>query len=389
MIPIDPHPFKLCSVSPVVVEQIPNMTGHEVLSHYRRTPHSIVIDSHRPDIAPHIVITPPDSWDVFTATESNRINYQNLCNLPVPPFYLSTCRMPTYQEWMSMCYPPPPQEYNVASSSAPALIPGAPVFNRISFQSLCDRAADERLYHFTRDLHFVNHRRLYKVAAIAASLRGQEFRIRHDYSRKCLATFEKPYRWTDPADPILSALGRCCDTHIIHSVNSFLAPHIVIQECGPNDPWTRWNNATDYQDLAFGNSLGVISSNRAPLTYLNVPDESDTDETIDMAWEDEDCLSSGCSSYPQTPSTLDGLSDGFLFEEDITECPTYLGFSESASVVQEEASLPRSKATFFLLDEDEDDGPPEFDEWYISIAARTHAVEEAGRNANGAMVHHF
>lgn len=131
--------------------------------------------------------------------------------------------------------------------------------------------------------------------------------------------------------------------------------------------------------------------NRAPLTYINIPgqDTDETIETIDMAWDDQDYLSNSDSSCLQTPSGLDGLGNDFFFEEDITECRSYLEYPECPPVVEEGAPSPRSKARFFLLDEDEDDGPPEFDDWYISIATRTREAEEAERKVNAVIADQY
>lgn len=86
-----------------------------ILYNFRRTPHTIVLDSLHPDLAPHLVITPPpDTWEDSRHAYENRINPQYMANLFVPPFYLFTCRTPTYEEWKAIAYPPPqrrPQPY--------------------------------------------------------------------------------------------------------------------------------------------------------------------------------------------------------------------------------------------------------------------------------------
>lgn len=79
-----------------------------VLHEYRYTPHTIVLDSRCPDLAPHIVITPPDEYSEDPwAAHNNRVDSQTAPNLCVPPFYMTTCRLATYYEWMNMFYPPP------------------------------------------------------------------------------------------------------------------------------------------------------------------------------------------------------------------------------------------------------------------------------------------
>ena len=111
---------------------------------------------------------------------------------------------------------------------------------------------------------------------------------------------------------------------------------------------------------------------------MTCPDAADngTGESIDMHWDRDDDLSSCDSSCPQTPSLQDEFGDVFLFEEDITECPTYQDYPDHSYVVPEDITSPKSKATFFILDEDEDDGPPEFDDWYLAIAKRAQEVHE-------------
>ena len=103
--------------------------AQEILYSYRKTPHTIVIDSHIPDIAPHIVITPPsDPLDAFPVAEGNRVNCQVPWNLVVPPMSLLTSRMPTYEEWTSML------QLLHSPDSHPPHPPGARrVFNRSAF----------------------------------------------------------------------------------------------------------------------------------------------------------------------------------------------------------------------------------------------------------------
>lgn len=79
-----------------------------VLYHHRRTPHTIVLDSRCPDLAPHIVITPPDDdSEIPWVAHNNTAGSQTSGSLCVPPFYMSTSRLPTYYEWVEMFYPCP------------------------------------------------------------------------------------------------------------------------------------------------------------------------------------------------------------------------------------------------------------------------------------------
>ncbi|KDR83986.1 hypothetical protein GALMADRAFT_236543 [Galerina marginata CBS 339.88] len=386
----------LCSVPPFIVDGvIEDTTGHDILKSYRRSSRTIVIDSHRPELAPHIVITPPpDTWDALNVAENNRAGYQTMPNLTVPPFYRSTCRMHTYEELMVTFYPTLLPEENGTQWNAPIRTPGArTVFNHSAFRRLVKHTEHERQFHFTRDICVVIQRRLCKVAAITASLKAEEFRTRYE-SCGFLGSIEKPYKWTDPADPILSDLGKYhTGVHTIHSVNPFVAPHIVIHETSASDPWIYWANATDPQDSSSGNFL-VVPSKGPTLTEDG---KCDVDDELDRQSYMSDPSSRCDSPFPETPQDLQRLGSGFFsdtVEEDIAD-NFQQGYLDYPSVTDEEDTslLPadqleyRSSSTygefrespknkFFILDEDEDDGPPEFDEWFISIAKRTREAEE-------------
>ena len=151
-------------------------------------------------------------------------------------------------------------------------------------------------------------------------------------------------------------------------------PHIAIHESPPNDRYVVWNNSPHPQNYCF---LAISSPN--PLLW-----EKDNHGTADNYHTDTSF--SLCNSYaPATPkdfsSTLEQDLD-FLFGED-THDTQHIYQQYEAELVVRQCSEPRDdddttfplKSEFFI--DDEEDGLPPLDDWYIAIANRCMLPEEA------------
>ncbi|KAJ3507220.1 hypothetical protein NLJ89_g6426 [Agrocybe chaxingu] len=360
----------LCSVSPVIVDnrqEEPN--PQDILFPYRWTPHNVVFDSHCPEVAPHIVITPPTTGDWLQAAQvadSNRAPQQLYSHLPVPPFCGSTCRMHTYDELMALFYPP-----QAVQASYYGFHPSSQrVFNRVAFQKWIESTEQERLCCFARRIVSATQRRLFKVAAEAAGLKARGLRARYDTPGFC-ETFERPYKWVDPIDAILA----CYPTgvHYIPSPSPFSVPHILIHEAPPNDPSIVAANGTPIQVDDGGDALVVLSSRRPIVTYVN-----DTQYILDEDSRSSCSISSVESAGPETPMKLQRVTSGYFDEVVGTDEISEFDYSQYAALVASEDfqrpgsptpdSLPRSK---FYIEEDDDELPSIDDEWYASIIDRT------------------
>jgi len=150
------------------------------------------------------------------------------------------------------------------------------------------------------------------------------------------------------------------------------------------------------QDHCFGNSLVVASSRFSQLQYINPAIEeihhtNDRHESFD---EDEslDYFSDASSSYSSCPPTpqieLHRVGSSFfieLCEEEKEDITVFLqendSMTDSFSVEEEGyeqyAVCGQEVKRKFFIDEDEEDGPPEWDDWFISAAARARDVETA------------
>ena len=141
-------------------------------------------------------------------------------------------------------------------------------------------------------------------------------------------------------------------------------------------------NATPLQDCRGGEILVVLSSRRTAVSYLNDPQFID-DEDYPGSRSD---TSSNCESpLPATPTDLQRVSSGLFLSEDTETMSIDSGYlhQESVESLSEEVDFydPHTRCTGvkarFFIDEDEDDGPPEYDEWYQAIAERTMEREES------------
>lgn len=180
----------------------------------------------------------------------------------------------------------------------------------------------------------------------------------------------------------------------------------MIHGTEPNDPWITWGNSTDVQDCAYDNALVVVSAKGVPLTYVNVTGDEPNNYFGDLSTCDYDEFggsgdtSSLCSSSsgPSTPTGLQRIGSGFFseaVEENLVKCryesySSYIsGFHEDFTSSTSDDNSYHSHSTtlghtssgkFYFADDDDDDvdGPPEYDEWFISIASRTGLAGQAG-----------
>jgi hypothetical protein len=152
-------------------------------------------------------------------------------------------------------------------------------------------------------------------------------------------------------------------------------PLIIITEPPPEDHWIAWNNATNNpQDFGYGRYLTVPSRS---VSFVNFwPDEAEMeerhpdDDLFDV--DPEETSSPVDTPAPGTPVL--GSDDTACFS---ASCAEYDGEEVSGMLVDtwvEDAQSPstceiaRPSCDIFA---GEDDDLPPFDDWYLSIAART------------------
>jgi len=212
-----------------------------------------------------------------------------------------------------------------------------------------------------------SHQRRCKAAFYDACKVAITFRKRYDASPDLFSTIEKPFMWSDPAEPVLLESSRLLGTTIIDSHCPFRVPHIIINAPPPPHPWISLNNATsDPQDHGYGQFLTVPSLS---VSVINAPAEG---------WEDD--ISSDSSSLimdlsesisrPSTPLPETPIDDNleFFFSqpgEDIGDDMTngFFQLIPVPSMICAEGP-PRPPRPIFTIEEDEDDLPP-FDDWYM------------------------
>lgn len=356
------------------------------------TRYNLVLDSNVPHIAPHIVITPPEdnSQDYYTPW-LNGLGPQWPTNLMVviPPNALDHTLV--YMD--SFC--------SSRLNNQSAMPEAKAVFRLSKFKTFVSS-----LMHEHENMHNIvnalqRHHR--KAAAFAASEAARSFLTCNEY--RCPS--EKPFRWTDPAEPFLQRKNQFRGTIVIESPSPFAVPHIIINEPPPQDPWIPWHNATNSpQDHGFGRYLVVL---HRMVLYTNAPESSEDywgslfasseSENLDpQAYrEDTDYGGSSCSeSEPGTPDP-DSLMNDFLldgnnpdFHVEILHVSENVNIFDSFDESPWTAIMDRYSAALLKTQErpfecsgaagfdqttegvtydDEDELPP-FDDWYQSIATR-------------------
>lgn len=219
---------------------------------------NIVLDSARPDLSPHIVITPPDSVDAWN-------NYWASCvNRPGPqdPAYLALLPRSDGLDPLASAPPPPPSAVDGrgareatgattpddAQSEHRALFLGEPrrVYSKSRFRSKvsyilsgfpmgCSEpqvacAAQERDMLFLHNISTAVHRRNLRLAVSNATMSDKgfvlitllqtleaastapSFRTRWD-APNYMRRLERPFQWTDEAEVGMILRGLDRDTH--------------------------------------------------------------------------------------------------------------------------------------------------------------------------------
>jgi len=310
-----------------------------------RNRRNLVLDSVCPELAPHIIITPPaDTEDDYLILSQNCLapQWQHYLMVPPSPLYLLPSNL-------NGCATLAAETPSGAAHDPPC--PSRVVFSRSKFAKTIEQSSAERLilYHVVAALH----RRQRKACAFAASIVAVSFRSRYD-SPDFIWKSDKPFSWTDAAEASLLISTRHWGTVIIDSPCPLTAPHIIINEAPPPNPWVRWQNARDGpQDRRY---LTVPAQSSAAL--VSEPDEGE--ESISSpapALSDE---SPPESPLPGTPPYDSGASSG----EFGCDCDADLHCLHDVAYA---ANFARPACELFAA---EDEGLPPFDTWYTSVMER-------------------
>ncbi|PPQ65377.1 hypothetical protein CVT24_011487 [Panaeolus cyanescens] len=362
----------------------------------------------------------------------SRLQYLTREFLFVPPLFRSTCRMHTYQELLEdnpylPSFPPPPHfcgndvflgaQCAQVTPVSRALDPPLPVFNRARLNdwiTYCRQDENRWPSVELKSLLLLVRQKQMIMLFNEAAYKAIEFRERYDnpqYLDYIEASSQRLSmdEWIDPATPYLADIRENLPlTHIFESPDPKNIPHIAIHPATADDTDAAWNNAPPIQDCGEGQSLILISNPRSMThTYINEPpwnpdfewfvsrsqciqyslkrtywdqwDEWNIEEDREYYFGDNcegsgyfsDESSSPDSPGPQTPKSLYRLRDlDFLSDED----DDYVCDSQDSKIQSFDYAgvlpSPSSKSKFFIEDEDEDDGPPPFDEWFQQIAER-------------------
>jgi hypothetical protein len=184
---------------------------------------------------------------------------------------------------------------------------------------------------------------------------------------------------------MLSALLQFRGTTVIDSIAPFTVPHIVISEPSPSNPWvSSGNHPNNPQDCLWGARLTVPAKF---VTFVNPPlcnaaghieSESDSDyDDEDEHIEFVDYVPMGAtSSRPETSVslTVDDRRESVFVEEPIQdEGMEFASFLEDSSTSLFDEVFPCDKMPrmdYEVLDDDEEDDLPPFDDWYTTIQSR-------------------
>ncbi|KAI0796925.1 hypothetical protein C8Q75DRAFT_742700 [Abortiporus biennis] len=420
------------------VEETYEYSYNEDLAWFRRDRRNIIIDSLRPDI-PHIVITPPDHpYDGYWAYVTNATGPQDRNLLTIPPavnVYGHVTAEPLSQDphtsWhftrLGRRSALELENAGTSSSSSPSLVDdvhvphscgqGHPVFSHERFHNSIETAAEERLfmYHVIPSLYKIHFKAAVFLACEIAPLFRKQWDI-PEYAQ----THERPYHWSDPAQPLLSLHSSLPGSLILDSTNPFKIPHIIIEEAPPENPWeASVNNTLDPQNFEFGNLLTVPSHHVRFVNYYerfsrfeyedfeveNGDGDDDEDrfsesvcsDVVDNVDDDSGYSSVDDSHEIVTPTSQcefhiyevngDGDQDK-LWQSSITSSSTKPTFqssqsgpdyhsihphglpSSSTKPSSSQGNYSEASVSNYDLEDDEDDLPP-FDDWYLSIATRS------------------
>ncbi|KAG1851773.1 hypothetical protein C8R48DRAFT_777728 [Suillus tomentosus] len=360
---------------------------YDTLLDLRLDGRNIVLDSLYPDIAPHIVITPPVSCaDDFYTPYQNRVDPQWPCSLNVPRLsphmYYHHRPLPSSHDESAGCNSKEFHSQSVAPSDDLGLIrPKIPprVFSRKKLNLAVEASSIERLVFRKIVDGIFRHRR--KAVAFEASLSASAVCTRFNES-VASSLLERPFVWTDPAQPILLASRNFSGVSIIESDCAFRAPHIIIIAAEPLDPWISWGNRVDDQDYDYltvypkGSSTPPINSISLATVSAPGPHHQDDPDSSGLPSDhSRECHlitippsldEYGCFLTPHEKGRT-AYTDHPHFTPDVNDLTDSEKMSFGLSIIRCETPTPDSD------DEDEDDLPP-FDDWYLSVIERSKSI---------------
>ncbi|KAH6915113.1 hypothetical protein BKA70DRAFT_566437 [Coprinopsis sp. MPI-PUGE-AT-0042] len=344
---------------------------NDVLREYFRIRTNVVLDSPCPSMFPHIVLSPAqEGMEDFYTPLNNRVSmYQEASWLCVPRYNMT--------RWSHMPGQSPESYWpNTMRSSIDCGEPSR-CFSQSKFNHQCFEARRSSMSEQTCDKM---QSELVKAVAIEASSLALDLQQRYD-TLDAFASIEKPFVWSDPAEPILR-MAACPGLTLLESYNPFAVPHIMISTPPQQDPWIPYSNAlNDPQDAGFGQYL-VVPSRMVDFINFEGSPFNDDDEEFDSFLESSDADSPPDTPEPETPTDLEEgdyfPSTDWQYSDDSDEDDDHHATAKWNSPIDKldiapsiVAPLPPrpSKPIFYMDDEDEDDLPP-LDDWYLSVAAR-------------------
>ncbi|KZT70372.1 hypothetical protein DAEQUDRAFT_810803 [Daedalea quercina L-15889] len=368
---------------------------------------NIVLDSACPENAPHIVITPPDSvdaWNNYWASCVNRTGAQDHSYLSLPPrcdgldpLACLPASASAGRHVQREATAPPTRD----NARDRALLSPEPcrIFSRSRLCAVVALAAQERELLFLDNISTAVRRRQFRLAALDAASKALSFCARWE-APEFACRFEKPFQWTDEAEPLLSYFSHCLDTTVIDSSMPCTAPHIVIQDSAADEQYTasHHNPTPSQQDCYYltvpSSFVHFVTHDEPNVWEPEVEPAEDCSSLLvaDVEAEAEaEADSATAGSWSEGPATPRGshfeLGEAIIeeFEEYVEEDeeglrPVTPPLSESGCAAVEE---PASKVVVNVFEcsgedegEEEEDLPP-FDEWYQSIAGRATSVVAA------------
>ncbi|KAG6910964.1 hypothetical protein DXG01_006018 [Tephrocybe rancida] len=366
-------------------------SDNETLQHFSYNRLNLVLDSMHPQLAPHIVVTPPEeTWEDEYIPWENRVNIQLPSYLNVPPLDISESPLPltepySYQPLMAIQLLP---SFN---ATPPAAFPmPRRVFSSLKLEQSISFASHE---HYNLAVMLYLQKALCKATFFVASDTARALRDRYDSQPNVLSELETPFTWTDPAEPILVANHRTFGATIIDSICPFRAPHIIINAPPPQPSQYTENNTTPYtQDAASGDRLivetfstEVINAKEDWDHYSSCASGTDLDQS-EQYWDYEDSYKSSTvdlfenvtdysrpgTPLPETPACGDDDRHFcFVQHDDVLEVESSAIIPHYGSIYGNnsptEAHLHAGKpppilCPMFYIDED-DDELPSLDGW--------------------------
>jgi len=326
---------------------------------------NLTLDSNEPALVPHLVIIPPDlPYDGYWSYLHNGVEPQSSTSLTVPPRLQGLEYWPPenlHTTWRTAHCSSVDDAVYVEQSDVAWTEYALAVFSPRRFKYAIEAASEERLmlYHVIPSLH----KKHFKAAVILASNIAQSFRERWD-SPEFVESFEKPFRWTDPAEPLLDYHRRNPLSIILDSTTPCTTPHIIIEEAPLQDPWEACVNSTiSPQDCGFGYFL-TVPFHHVDFVNVPIPPPLNREDTSEYDTYDD--------SLMMTPALSESL---LLTEDDSSWTPgtDSIPLQSEGSRVEFGKSLDSDMSSDIYNsfdDEDDEDGLPPLDDWYLTIMRR-------------------